>query len=114
MLVYSKTLEEHQEHLKVDMKVLRTNQLYAKASKCLFAQRQVDYLGHVMSAKRVSMDMNKVKDIAERPTPGSIKTLIGFLGLTGYYKRFIRNYGIICKPLTKVLEKDAFGWNKEA
>ena len=89
MLVYNKTLEKHQEHLKIDLKVLRTNQLYAKASKCLFAQRQVDYLGHVMSTKRVSMDMNKVKDIAERPTPGSIKTLIGFLGLTGIRRRSV-------------------------
>ena len=108
ILIYSKTWELHLQHLRFVLTVLRENQLFAKSSKCSFAQTRVDYLGHTISEKRVSMDSSKVSSIVTWPTPKSMKDLRGFFGLTGYYKRFIKSYRILCRPLTELLRKDAF------
>nr|XP_027071740.1 uncharacterized protein LOC113696535 [Coffea arabica] len=108
------TLESYAQHLKVVLQVLADNQLYCKKSKCSFAQTSMEYLGHVISDVGVSMDPDKVGCILSWPTPSSVKELRGFLGLTGYYRRFIRGYGVICKPLTQLLKKESFGWNHHA
>ncbi|KAK4399251.1 putative mitochondrial protein [Sesamum angolense] len=104
----------HMLHLKKVLELLRKHQLYAKQSKCSFAQQQIDYLGHVISEGGVATDPEKIECMKNWPVPTSVKALRGFLGLTGYYRKFIKGYGSISKPLTSLLKKDAFNWNLEA
>lgn len=114
ILIYSKTEKEHQEHLRTVFELLRRNKLYVKESKCEFGKKQVEYLGHVISSQGVAADFTKIKAMIEWPTPRNIKALRGFLGLTGYYRRFVKNYGVISKPLTQLLKKGGFMWSEEA
>ena len=80
-------------------------------SKCKFARESISYLGHIVSAVGVSIDPSKVQAIVHWPTPSSIKELRGFLGLAGYYRKFIHHFGILAKPLTDLLKKDQpFVW----
>jgi hypothetical protein len=110
ILIYSKTLTEHAIHLRQALEVLRANQLKAKLKKCIFATKQVEYLGHIISAAGVQTDPGKIKEIVEWKAPKTITKLRGFLGLTGYYRRFVKGYATICKPLHEVLKKNAFIW----
>nr|GEX56734.1 putative mitochondrial protein [Tanacetum cinerariifolium] len=89
------------------------NTLFAKRSKCVFGVAQVEYLGHVICAKGVATDQSKIQAMEDWPVPKTIKQL-GFLGLTSYYKRFIKNYVLISQPLTALLKKNSFGWNAQA
>lgn len=114
ILVYSPDLLSHAEHLKILLGIIRSHQLYAKRSKCAFAQHKVEYLGHIISAAGVEMDADKVRNMMDWPVPLDIKALRGFLGLTGYYRRFIQGYGLVAKPLTNFLNKDGFVWNSSA
>ena len=98
ILVYSKTWKDHLKHLEAVLSVLEKNQFYAKLSKCTFGQKEVEYLGHVISREGVKVDPNKIKAIREWPRPKNISKLRGFLGLTGYYKRFIKNYANLTTP----------------
>ena len=114
ILIYSSSLEAHISHLKQVLKTLKTNQLYVKRSKCTFAEPQVEYLGHIISAEGVATDPKKTQAVQEWPVPKSIKELRGFLGLAGYYRKFIRKFGIISKPLTEMLKKNNFLWHEGA
>jgi len=93
ILVYSKTWEEHLDHLKQVLETLQCHPFYANHKKCDFGQREVQYLGHVISGQGVQMDPQKISTILQWPIPKSLKALRGFLGLTGYYRRFVYNYG---------------------
>ena len=95
ILVYSKDMKEHLQHVKIVLDILRSNRLYAKKSKCSFGVLQVEYLGHIISGDGVSTDPAKVKAVMDWPIPTTLKSLGGFLGLTGYYRKFVRNYGAI-------------------
>lgn len=114
ILVYCKNLEDRVPHLKEVLQIMRDHQLFAKKSKCSFAQPQMEYLGHIISGQGVSTDPEKVKAMVDWPSPNTVKQLRGFLGLTGYYMRFIKNYGIICQPLHQLLRKGAFQWSEGA
>lgn len=98
ILVYSSSWSDHLVHLREVLNILRHHQLYAKQRKCSFGTSQVKYLGHIISQGSMSMDPSKVDGVLQWPTPVSVKELRGFLGLSGHYKRFIRQYGILAKP----------------
>jgi len=89
ILIYNPNLKQHLSRLKTTFEVLRSNQLYVKLSKCTFAKEEVEYLGHVILGRVVSIDPKKISAMLEWPGPSSIKELRGFLGLTKYYRRFI-------------------------
>ncbi|XP_075669683.1 uncharacterized protein LOC142639376 [Castanea sativa] len=112
--VYSKSLADHVIHLRKFLEILATNKLYAKRSKCMFACNEVEYLGHVITAEGVHTDPRKVAAMQQWPIPKDIKSLRGFLGLTGYYRKFFKGYGQIAVPLTALLKKDSFFWSNEA
>jgi hypothetical protein len=96
------------------LKKLRSNQLYAKFSKCEFWLTGVAFLGHVISAGRVSVDPGKVKDVLNWMPPVTVSEIRSFLGLVRYYYRFIKDFSKTAKPMTKLLEKNkAFEWTKE-
>ncbi len=95
ILVYSKNFEEHLEHLGVVLDVMMLNQLYAKKSKCIFCQEHVEYLGHIISASGVATDPAKIEAMIKWPLPHTIRDLRGVLGLTGYSRKFVKNYGSI-------------------
>lgn len=107
-------MESHVAHLTEVLKILERQQLYAKRSKCAFGVKQVEYLGHIFTSDGVKTGPEKVRCMVEWSTPKNIKALREFLGLTGYYRRFIKGYGIVAKPLTQLLKKDDFKWNDEA
>lgn len=101
ILIYSPDLNTHCQHLKNVPEILQKHQLYAKKSKCTFEQLQVEYLGHIISKEGVSTELgkaSKVEAMQLRPVPKNVKQLRRFLGLTGYYRKFVRNYGIIARP----------------
>ena len=114
ILVYSKTLSLHTQHLEMIFKALLDAQFYLKYTKCVFAQTQVDYLGHIVSGKGVEPDPSKIQAMLQWPTPTSVRELRGFLGLTGFYRKFVRNYASIASPLTTLLCKDGFEWNEDS
>ena len=114
ILIYSKNAKEHLQHLQKVFHVMKQHQLYAKQSKCEFMKDQVAYLGHVIAKEGVSVDKSRVADMLAWPVPQNIKAPRGFLGLSGYYRKFVKGYGTIAKPLTNLLQKDKFHWSEEA
>jgi len=103
ILIYSLSSAEHLRHVRLILRTLQEHSLYLKKSKCSFGSQSVAYLGHVISSDGVAMDAEKVNTIVSWPVPTSVRAVRGFLGLAGYYRRFIRNYGDITAPLTKLL-----------
>ena len=114
ILIYSKTWEDHLHHLRLVLETLQTRSFFAKLTKCDFCKDSVHYLGHVISAKGVEVDNSKIDIILSWPLPYTIKQLRGFLGLTGYYRRFVKGYATIAFPLTKMLKHDSFYWTPES
>ena len=94
--------------------ILREHNFHLKPSKCEFGRRELEYLGHYISEQGIRVDDRKIKAMTSWPLPKTVTSLRGFLGLTGYYRRFIRNYGSIARPLTQLLKKGTFFWDKAA
>jgi ribonuclease HI len=114
ILIFSKTEEEHENHLRLVLEKLRSNQLYAKFGKCEFWLTEVAFLGHVISAGGVSVDPSKVKDVLNWMPPTNVSEIQSFLVLAGYYCRFIQDFSKIAKRMTKLLEKNKdFEWTRE-
>jgi hypothetical protein len=114
ILVYSKSEEEHAEHLRVVLTRLRDHQLYAKFSKCEFWLGEVQFLGHVLSTEGVAVDPGKVKDILNWKPPTSVHEVRSFLGMAGYYRRFIPDFSKVAKPIMELLKNQTkFIWSPE-
>jgi hypothetical protein len=111
ILIYSRSEEEREEHLRLVLQKLREHRLYAKLSKCEFWLKKVTFLGHVISKGGISVDPSKVQDELSWNAPTSVGDIQSFLGLDGYYQRFIEGFSKISKPMTELLEKDRkFEW----
>ena len=99
---------EHVRHLHEVLTILEEHQFFAKMSKCTFGKEDVNYLGCIISKEVVKVDPSKIKEITEWPQPDNISKLRGFLGLTGYYRRYVKNYAHKTAPLTNLLKKNLF------
>jgi hypothetical protein len=104
ILVYSKTMQEHEEHLRIVLQRLREHQLYAKFSKCEFWIKEVPFLGYVISPEGIMVGPDKVKEVLDWRQPTFMSEVRNFLGLAGHYRRFIPNFSKIAKPVTKLSE----------
>ncbi|KAJ0830306.1 putative nucleotidyltransferase, Ribonuclease H [Helianthus annuus] len=105
ILIYSKSQEEHEQHLRLILELLRKEQLYAKLSKCDFWLREVHFLGHVVNKDGIHVDPSKVDSIRNWPAPRTPTEIRQFLGLAGYYRRFIKDFSKIAQPLTLLTQK---------
>ncbi|GJZ64703.1 hypothetical protein Tco_0621124 [Tanacetum coccineum] len=114
ILIYSKNKDEHEKHLKIILELLKKEQLYAKFSKCDFWLESVQFLGHVINNKGVHVDPAKVEAIRNWSAPTTPTEVRQFLGLAGYYRRFIEGFSLISKPLTKLTQKNKkYEWGTE-
>lgn len=111
ILIYSKTKEEHINHLRTILDILRENELYGKVSKCEFLKRQIEYLGHIISDKGIQVNPKKIESVKKWEPPTNVTQVQSFLGLCNYYRRFVKDFAKIATPLTNLTKKDvAFTW----
>ncbi|RVW41427.1 Retrovirus-related Pol polyprotein from transposon 17.6 [Vitis vinifera] len=114
ILVYSRSREEHESHLSIVLQTLRDKQLYAKLKKCEFWLDRISFLGHVVSNDGISVDPGKVDAVANWRRPSTVTEIRSFLGLAGYYRRFIEGFSKIALPLTKLTQKGVkFEWSDD-
>jgi hypothetical protein len=112
ILIYSKTDEDHANHIRIVLQRLRDHHLYAKFSKCEFWLNSVKFLGHTISSEGISVDPTKVQEVMDWKPPTSVHQIRSFLGLVGYYRRFIPDFSKIAKPMTELLKKEAkYRWD---
>ncbi|KAL5570641.1 hypothetical protein UlMin_027216 [Ulmus minor] len=105
ILIYSKTKEEHEEHLRITLRTLEEHKLYAKFSKCEFWLDKVHFLRHVVSKDGVSVDPAKIEAVSKWPAPTNVTEIRSFLGLAGYYRRFVEGFSSLAAPLTALTKK---------
>ena len=103
ILVYSKDQENHDTHLWVVLETLRKEQLYAKLSKCEFWLNEVSFLGHIVSKEGIRVDPKKIEVVVKWKPPRNVTEVRSFLGLAGYYKRFVKGFSMIAAPMTRLL-----------
>jgi hypothetical protein len=113
ILVYSQNEEAHEDHMRLVLQKLRDNQLYAKFSKCDFWLKEVAFLGHIITSGGIKVDPGKISEILNWKQPIDVSKIRSFLGLAGCYRRFIKGFSKIVKPLTSLLEKGkVFKWDE--
>jgi hypothetical protein len=114
ILVFSRSKEEHEEHLRLLLQKLREHQLYAKFSKCDFWLKEVSFLEHIITDGGIAVDPCKFRDVFNWSPPKNVPEIRSFLGLAGYYCRFIEEFLKIVKLLTTLLEKGKeFKWDEK-
>ena len=112
ILIYSHSKREHEYHLRIVLQLLRDHQLYAKFSRCEFCLTKVRFLGHVVLASGVSVDPEKVEAVMSWERPKSVFEIRSFLGLAGYYRRFIEDFSRLAAPMTRLTWKEVkFDWD---
>jgi hypothetical protein len=112
ILIYSKTWQAHITHVDHVLHLLSQHKIFLKQSKCAFGASKVEYLGHIISKDGVQVEHKKIEAMKDWPRPKTLNTLHVFLGLTGYYHKFVQNCGKIATPLTALLKKNAFTWTR--
>ena len=105
ILIYSKNEQEHKEHLRIILQVLREKQLYAKFSKCDLFKDKIQYLRHVVSKDEISVDLDKIKAITEWSVVKNVTNMRSFMGIIGYYQKFIEGFSKISHPITSLQKK---------
>ena len=114
ILVYSKDRESHDTHFRVVLEILRKEQLYAKLSKCEFWLTEVSFLGHIVSKEGIQVDPKKIEVVVEWKPPRNVTEVRSFLGLVGYYRRFVKGFSMIVAPMTRLLEKNVkYEWSEK-
>ena len=114
ILVYSKDRESHDTHLRVVLEILRKEQLYAKLSKCEFWLTEVSFLGHIVSKEGIRVDPKKIEVVVEWKPPRNVTEVRSFLGLAGYYRRFVKGFSMITAPMTRLLQKNVkYEWSEK-
>ncbi|GJR43855.1 putative reverse transcriptase domain-containing protein [Tanacetum coccineum] len=113
-VIYSKTKEEHDAHLRLILELLKKEELYAKFSKCDFWLSKVQFLGHVIDSEGIHVDPAKIESIKDWESPKTPTEICQFLGLAGFYRRFIEGFSKIAKPMTKLTQKNVkFNWGEK-
>ena len=111
ILIYSKNEEENEEHLRLALQLLKEHQLYAKLSKCDFYRDRIQYLGHIILEEGISVDPEKIEAIMNWPTPRNVTDVRSFMGLAGYYRRFIEGFSRVAHAITSLQKKGMkFKW----
>ncbi|KAL2095578.1 hypothetical protein ACEWY4_007726 [Coilia grayii] len=115
ILIFSKDLEEHKQHVRLVLRRLLENSLFVKAEKCEFHAKSVAFLGYIVAEGAIQMDPTKVSAVTSWPVPKNRKQLQQFLGFANFYRRFIRNYSSVAAPLTALTStKQSFSWTTAA
>ena len=114
ILIYSKTWSSYLSHVNQALHLLSKHQRFLKQSKCAFGASKVEYLGRIVGKEGIRVDPKKIETMKYWPHPNTLKILHGFLGLTGYYHKFVKNYGKIATPLTALLKNNSFTWTPAA
>ena len=114
ILVYSEDRESHDTHLRVVLETLRKKQLYAKLNKCEFWWTEVSFLGHIVSKEGIRVDLKKIEVVVEWKPPRNVTEVRSFLGLAGYYRRFVKGFSMIAAPMTRLLQKNVkYEWSEK-
>jgi hypothetical protein len=108
ILVYNSSMQDHVQHLREVFSLLRLHKFYVKQSNCVFAQHKLECLGHIISGEGVANDPKKAQAMVDWAPPTNVSELRGFLGITRYYHKFVKHYGVLARPLTNLLKKKQF------
>ena len=114
ILIYSKSKAEHEDHLRLTLRTLRNRKLYAKFNKCEFWLSTISFLGHVIDEEGISVDPSKIEAVVNWPRPVNVSEVRSFLGVAGYYRKFVKDFSRIAIPLTQLTKKGSvYEWTED-